>query len=53
MFKFRFNNTQVQTGGYQQGRFDTKDYTNTTTKFPNKYYYAQGIRIFFNAGIRF
>ena len=48
-----FNNMQVQTGGYQQGRFDTKDYTNTTTKFPNKYYYAQGIRIFFNAGIRF
>lgn len=48
-----FNNQQVQTGGYQQGRFDTKDYTNTRNKFPNKYYYAQGIRVFFNAGIRF
>lgn len=48
-----FNNRNVQTGGYQQGRFDTKDYTNTTTKFPNKYYYAQGFRLFVNLGLRF
>ena len=45
------DNRNIQTGGYQQGRFD---YTNfTTSKYPNKYYYAQGIRIFLNAGVRF
>ncbi len=45
------DNRIIQTGGYQQGRFD---YTNfTTSKYPNKYYYAQGIRIFLNAGVRF
>lgn len=45
------NNRNIQTGGYQQGRFDYTNYS--TAKFPNKIYYAQGIRIFFNAGIRF
>lgn len=45
------NNTSIQTGGYQQGRFDYKNYT--TAKFPNKYYYAQGIRINFTVGVRF
>jgi len=45
------NNRNVQTYGYQQGRTDTTNYT--LTKFPNKYSYAQGIRLFFNAGIRF
>lgn len=45
------NNRNIQTGGYQQGRFDYTNYN--VSKFPNKYYYAQGIRIFFNAGIRF
>ncbi len=48
-----FDNRNIQTGGYQQGRLDTKDLSNTTTKFPNKYYYGQGIRIFLNLGIRF
>ncbi len=45
------NNRNIQTGGYQQGRFDYDDYN--VAKFPNKYYYAQGVRIFFNFGIRF
>lgn len=48
-----FDNRNIQTGGYQQGRLDTKDLSNTTTKFPNKYYYGQGFRLFLNAGIRF
>ena len=47
------DNRNIQTGGYQQGRLDTKDYTNTSTKFPNKYYYAQGFKAFLNLGLRF
>ena len=45
------NNTNIQTGGYQEGKFDYTDYN--VNKFPNKIYYAQGIRVFLNAGIRF
>lgn len=45
------NNTKIMTGGYQQGRFDYRNYT--TGKFPNKYYYAQGIKVFLNVGVRF
>ncbi|MDD2961144.1 MAG: TonB-dependent receptor [Muribaculaceae bacterium] len=45
------DNRKIMTGGYQQGRFD---YTNfSTSKYPNKYYYAQGIKVFVNVGIRF
>lgn len=45
------NNRKIQTGGYQQGRFD---YTNfNASKYPNKYYYGQGIKVFVNVGIRF
>ena len=47
------NNKNIQTGGYQQGRIDTKDYANTANKFPNKYYYAQGFKMFLNLGLRF
>ena len=47
------DNRNIQTGGYQQGRTDTNDYTNTSTKFPNKYYYAQGFKVFLNLGLRF
>jgi len=47
------NNKDIMTGGYQQGRTDTKDYTNTSTKFPNKYYFAQGFKMFLNLGLRF
>ena len=45
------DNRHIQTGGYQQGRFDYKTYT--TAKFPNKYYYAQGFKMFLNLGLRF
>lgn len=45
------NNRNIMTGGYQQGRFDYDNYS--IAKFPNKYYYAQGIRVFANFGIRF
>ena len=45
------NNRNIQTGGFQEYKFDYTNYT--TTKFPNRYWYAQGIRIFFNFGIRF
>lgn len=45
------NNRNIQTGGYQQGRFDYDNFN--VGKFPNKYYYAQGIRAFVNLGIRF
>ncbi len=45
------DNRNIQTGGYQQGRFDYKNYT--TDKYPNKYYYAQGLKLFVNVGVRF
>ncbi len=45
------NKTNIQTGGYQQSRFDYTDYN--VDKYPNRYYYAQGIRIYANVGIRF
>jgi hypothetical protein len=47
------DNKNIQTGGYQQGRIDTKDITNTANKFPNKYYYAQGFKMFLNLGLKF
>lgn len=54
------NNTNIATGGYQQGRqpFNSKtgefDYaTFASGKFPNKYYYAQGFKLFLNLGLRF
>lgn len=45
------NNRNIQTGGYQEGKFDYTDYN--VNKFPNKLYYAQGLRVFVNCGIRF
>ena len=45
------NNKEIQTGGFPQGRFDYTNYT--TTRYPNKYYYAQGIKIYFTMGVRF
>ena len=44
------NNTNIMTGGYQQGRIDTKT---LTAKLPNKYYFAQGTKVFFNVGVKF
>ncbi|MCH4155558.1 MAG: TonB-dependent receptor [Muribaculaceae bacterium] len=45
------NNRNIQMYGYEQGRFDFTNYT--ITKFPNKYTYAQGIRIYLNLGVKF
>lgn len=45
------NNRDVVTYAYQQGRIDTKNYNRN--EYPNRYSYAQGIRVYFNVGIRF
>lgn len=45
------NNRDIKMSGYQEGKFDYTDYN--VNKFPNKYTYAQGIKVFFNVGIRF
>ncbi|MDL2241433.1 TonB-dependent receptor [Bacteroidales bacterium OttesenSCG-928-L03] len=45
------NNQKLKTGGFEQGRFDYDDYV--ISKFPNKYYYAQGFNMFLNIGLRF
>lgn len=45
------NNRKIQTGGFQESKFDYTNYT--TTKFPNRYWYAQGVFVSFNVGIRF
>lgn len=45
------NNKNVVTYAYQQGRIDTKNYD--ADKYPNKYTYAQGVKVFLNVGIRF
>jgi hypothetical protein len=45
------NNRNIMTGGYQQGRFDYTNYT--TSKYPNKYYFTQGFKIYVNMGVRF
>ncbi len=45
------NKKDIMTYGYQQGRFDYTDFSGL--KYPNKYYYAQGIKVFLNVGLRF
>ncbi len=45
------NNRNVVTYAYQQGRLDTKTYDRNL--YPNRYTYAQGIRLFVNVGVRF
>lgn len=45
------NNRDVVTYAYQQGRLDTKNYDRSA--YPNRYQYAQGIRLFLNVGVRF
>ena len=47
------DNRNIQTGGYQQGRIDTKDISNTANKFPNKYYYAQGLTFYIGINYTF
>lgn len=45
------NNRDICTYAYQQGRMDTDDYNRN--KYPNRLTYAQGVRVFFNVGVRF
>ena len=45
------NKKNIQTGGYQQSRFDYTNYD--VNKYPSRFYYSQGIRIFANVGVRF
>lgn len=45
------NKRDIMTYGYQQGRFDYTNYD--IQKYPNRYFYAQGIKVYFNCGIRF
>jgi hypothetical protein len=46
-----FNDEDMRTGGYEQGRFDFSNFD--VFKFPPKYYYAQGLNFFVNVGYRF
>ena len=45
------DNRNIQTGGWQESKFDYTNYD--VNKFGNKIWYAQGIRVYFNVGIRF
>ncbi|MBB3696596.1 TonB-dependent receptor [Flammeovirga yaeyamensis] len=45
------NNQNIVTTGYQQYRFDFTD--QNAEKFPNRYYYAQGLRVFMNLSLSF
>lgn len=45
------NNRNIQTSGWQEGKFDYTNYD--VNKFRNKVWYAQGLRVFLNFGIRF
>lgn len=45
------DNRNIQTGGWQESKFDYTNYD--VNKFGNKIWYAQGIRVFLNLGIRF
>lgn len=50
------NNTNMITGGYQQGRMplvDGRVDVANLERFPNKYYYAWGFNMFLNIGFRF
>lgn len=45
------NNKNIQSGGYEQLRFDVKEYN--VEKFPPKYFYALGLNYFLSIGLRF
>ncbi|MBO4955541.1 MAG: TonB-dependent receptor [Muribaculaceae bacterium] len=45
------NRKNIMTYGYQQGRFDYTDFNRL--KYPNRYFFAQGIKVFVNIGLRF
>ncbi|TCN67563.1 TonB-dependent receptor [Acetobacteroides hydrogenigenes] len=44
------NNTDIKTGGFEQGRYDTDG---NVSKFPGKYFYLQGVNFFLNIGYKF
>ncbi len=46
-----FNNQNIQSGGYEQLRYDSE--THDPNKFPPKYYYAFGRQYFINLSLRF
>lgn len=45
------NKKDIMTYGYQQGRFDYTDFNGL--KYPNKYFFSQGIKVFVNVGLKF
>lgn len=45
------NNKNLVTNAFQQSRVDTKRYN--VNAFPTKLQYAQGIKVYFNVGVRF
>jgi hypothetical protein len=45
------NNKKIMTNAYQQGRIDRTDWN--MDKYPNRYSYAQGTKVFLNVGVRF
>ncbi len=50
------NNKNVRTGGFEQGRIPLSSEgldLNNLNKFPAKFYYMQGINVFFNVGYKF
>jgi hypothetical protein len=50
-FQNLLNNTNLRTGGYQQGRFDYTNYD--VNKYPSYYYYAQGFNCYFLVSYKF
>ncbi len=45
------NNTNLVTNAFQQSRVDTKKFN--PKAYPTKYQYAQGVKVYFNVGVRF
>lgn len=45
------NNTKIMNNAFQQGRIDRTNWN--MNKYPNKYQYSQGTKVFVNVGIRF
>ncbi|MDR0231655.1 MAG: TonB-dependent receptor [Dysgonamonadaceae bacterium] len=54
-FKNMLNNTDLKTGGYEQGRLYVDKITQNydMERFPNKYYWAQGFNCYLMAALRF
>ncbi|MCL2649594.1 MAG: TonB-dependent receptor [Candidatus Azobacteroides sp.] len=57
-FKNVLNNTNLKTGGFEQGRLDASNGSLNVDnynmdKFPNKYFFAQGFNCFLMAALRF